>query len=266
MASYGVLSVQPTRDHAAPLLPATTAVSQEAPARLPESLMPARQPNLRMGAARRPARRVAAVAGRLRAGAQPVRAGLPTARRSWATRRTWTSSGPAARRAGRDLTDLVLHAPDRRRSRAAAGRATTRPARRHGERRGRTDPWSGDAGPRDRRAGVRRRDRGDAILDKHVYLMHATFPSNVDRVTLTPGEADLALPVTPTQVGRGLHHPRWLPAHAGPVGAEQATSQAVRRPSRPSGSRPMALRTAVWTSRGCASTACSTDFILLRSS
>lgn len=36
---------------------------------------------------------------------------------------------------------------------------------------------------------------GDAILDKHGYLMHATFPSNVDRVTLTPGELDLTLPV-----------------------------------------------------------------------
>lgn len=36
---------------------------------------------------------------------------------------------------------------------------------------------------------------GDAILDKHGYLMHATFPSNVDRITLTPGELDLTLPV-----------------------------------------------------------------------
>jgi hypothetical protein len=42
---------------------------------------------------------------------------------------------------------------------------------------------------------------GDTILDKQVYLMHATFPPNVDRVTLTPGETDLALPVSPTKSG-----------------------------------------------------------------
>jgi hypothetical protein len=42
---------------------------------------------------------------------------------------------------------------------------------------------------------------GDAILDKHVYLMHATFPSNVDRVTLGTGEIDLTLPVSPTKTG-----------------------------------------------------------------
>jgi len=42
---------------------------------------------------------------------------------------------------------------------------------------------------------------GDAILDKKVYLMHATFPPNVDRVTLTPGETDLALPVSPSKSG-----------------------------------------------------------------
>ena len=43
--------------------------------------------------------------------------------------------------------------------------------------------------------------QGDNILDKHTYLMHATFPSNVDRVTLTPGELDLSLPITSSRTG-----------------------------------------------------------------
>src|SRR5690349_11863677 len=42
---------------------------------------------------------------------------------------------------------------------------------------------------------------GDNILDKYVYLMHASFPSNVDRVTLTPGEASIMLPVTGARSG-----------------------------------------------------------------
>ncbi len=42
---------------------------------------------------------------------------------------------------------------------------------------------------------------GDNILDKHTYLMHASFPSNIDRVTLTPGELDLTLPISATKSG-----------------------------------------------------------------
>jgi hypothetical protein len=42
---------------------------------------------------------------------------------------------------------------------------------------------------------------GDAVLDKHGYMMRATFPSNVDRVTMTPGELDLTLPVSPSKSG-----------------------------------------------------------------
>lgn len=41
----------------------------------------------------------------------------------------------------------------------------------------------------------------DTVLDKHGYLMHATFPSNVDRVTMTPGELDLTLPVSGSKSG-----------------------------------------------------------------
>jgi hypothetical protein len=42
---------------------------------------------------------------------------------------------------------------------------------------------------------------GDKILDKYVYLMHAAFPSNVDRVTLTPGDTSIVLPVTTERSG-----------------------------------------------------------------
>jgi len=39
---------------------------------------------------------------------------------------------------------------------------------------------------------------GDRILDKHVYTLGATFPSNVDRVTVSTPEVFMVLPVTPT--------------------------------------------------------------------
>ena len=42
---------------------------------------------------------------------------------------------------------------------------------------------------------------GDTILDKHVYLVHATFPSNVDRMTYGTGEIDMILPVSATRSG-----------------------------------------------------------------
>jgi hypothetical protein len=42
---------------------------------------------------------------------------------------------------------------------------------------------------------------GNKILDKYVYLMHAVFPSNVDRVTLTPGDTRIVLPVTTARSG-----------------------------------------------------------------
>ena len=42
---------------------------------------------------------------------------------------------------------------------------------------------------------------GDTILDKRTYTMRATFPSNVDRVTLTPGEVNLVLPVSAGKSG-----------------------------------------------------------------
>jgi hypothetical protein len=42
---------------------------------------------------------------------------------------------------------------------------------------------------------------GNKILDKYVYLMHAVFPSNVDRVTPTPGDTRIVLPVTTARSG-----------------------------------------------------------------
>jgi hypothetical protein len=37
---------------------------------------------------------------------------------------------------------------------------------------------------------------GDHILDKHIYTLDATFPSNVDRVVVTTPEVFMVLPVT----------------------------------------------------------------------
>lgn len=42
---------------------------------------------------------------------------------------------------------------------------------------------------------------GDHIIDKHVYLMHSVFPSNLDRVTMTPGDVDLTLPISASKSG-----------------------------------------------------------------
>ena len=40
---------------------------------------------------------------------------------------------------------------------------------------------------------------GDHILDKHIYNLSATFPSNVDRIPLTTPEVFMVLPVTPAK-------------------------------------------------------------------
>ncbi len=42
---------------------------------------------------------------------------------------------------------------------------------------------------------------GDTILDKRTVMMHVVFPSNIDRVTLTPGDMNLVLPVTVSKSG-----------------------------------------------------------------
>jgi hypothetical protein len=40
---------------------------------------------------------------------------------------------------------------------------------------------------------------GDRILDKHVYTVSATFPSNVDRVTISTPNVLMVLPVSPSK-------------------------------------------------------------------
>jgi len=42
---------------------------------------------------------------------------------------------------------------------------------------------------------------GETILDKRVYQMHVTFPSNVDRLTLGTGDIDMILPIGPKKSG-----------------------------------------------------------------
>lgn len=42
---------------------------------------------------------------------------------------------------------------------------------------------------------------GETILDKRTLQMRVVFPSNVDRVTLTPGDLNLVLPVAPGKSG-----------------------------------------------------------------
>jgi hypothetical protein len=42
---------------------------------------------------------------------------------------------------------------------------------------------------------------GDNILDKRTYAMRVGFPPNVDRVTVTPGDLSLVLPVTQGKSG-----------------------------------------------------------------
>ena len=42
---------------------------------------------------------------------------------------------------------------------------------------------------------------GETILDKRTYQLHAVFPSNVERVTLSPSDVNLVLPVSRTKSG-----------------------------------------------------------------
>jgi hypothetical protein len=42
---------------------------------------------------------------------------------------------------------------------------------------------------------------GDTIIDKRTYTMRMAFPSNVDRITLSPGELTMVLPVSATKSG-----------------------------------------------------------------
>jgi hypothetical protein len=92
---------------------------------------------------------------------------------------------------------------------------------------------------------------GETILDKRAVRMP------VVRVESCPAGVT-------NQVRGGVHHPRRLPAHAGPDGANPRPL-AVSRAGY-AGSRSIAASIATFTSPGCASTAWSTDFSRLRNS
>jgi hypothetical protein len=103
--------------------------------------------------------------------------------------------------AGRDLTDLVLHARivgiqgscregDRKNQLAVTAQIGVEVTR-------------GPAMP-GRQADVPvfvAVTEGDTILDKRAYTMRIGFPPNVDRVTLSPGDVNLVLPVTQSKSG-----------------------------------------------------------------
>ena len=102
---------------------------------------------------------------------------------------------------GRDLTDLVLHA----RAVGIRGNCT------EGDRKNQLTVTVSVLVELTRGPAMRGRETdvpifvavvdGDNILDKYIYQMHASFPSNVDRVTLTPGETSMVLPVTGARSG-----------------------------------------------------------------
>jgi hypothetical protein len=182
-------------------LPATTAVPQEAPARIPESPMPIRKPNPAW------APRAALIAALL-----PLLAECGPARNQFAPACPRPSFlGDAADldifRPGtapdgpHDLTDLVLHARivgvngnckegDKKTDLATAVNVLVELTRGPAMQGRETDVPVFVAVT-----------EGDTILDKHVYLVHATFPSNVDRMTYGTGEIDMILPVSATRSG-----------------------------------------------------------------
>jgi len=110
--------------------------------------------------------------------------------------RSSTSPGAAS-----DLTDLVLHA------RIVAIQGSCQP----GDRKNQLEVTANVGVDLTRGPAMVGREtdvpvfvavtEGGSILDKKVYLMHVVFPSNVDRVTLSPGGINLLLPVTPEKTG-----------------------------------------------------------------
>ena len=218
-----------------------------------------------MGAARRPVCRAAAAAGRLRSGAQPVRATLP--RPGDPGRCGGLRHLPGQRHiAGRERPDRPGAArPDRRHSGQLPRGRSEEPARRHGQCGGRTEPRTGNAGTRGRGAGVRRRDGGRNDPRQAHRPDARRVPVQCRSRHAEPGRGEPSPAGDTDQVGRGLHHPRRLSAHAGPDGADPRAARRDAVPVTP-GRDPIAARIATFTSPGCASTARSTDFSRLRSS
>ena len=101
----------------------------------------------------------------------------------------------------RDLTDLVLH------SRIVGMQGTCRP----GDRKGQLAVTVRIGVEATRGPAMEGREtdvpvflavsEGQTILDKRTVSMRIVFPSNVDRVTLSPGDMNLVLPVKPGKSG-----------------------------------------------------------------
>ena len=205
---------------APPLLPATTAVSQEAPRRIPECLMPDRPPNL--GWAPRAALFAALLPllAALRSGAQPVRAALPGPGDPGRCGGFRHLPAAAARRvAATSRTSCCT--PGSSASRAAAGRATRRTS----------SPSRSNVGVElNRGPAMQGREAevpvfvavtdGETILDKRTYRDARRVPVQRRSRHADARRGESRAAGDPEQVGRGLHHPRRVPAHAGPDGAE----------------------------------------------
>ena len=117
-------------------------------------------------------------------------------------RRTTTSTVAAAHRGARsDLTDLVLHA------RIVGIQGSCR----EGDQKNRLAVTVSVGIELNRGPAMQGREaevpvfvavtEGETILDKRAVRMPVVFPSNVDRVTLSPGEVNLLLPVSSTKSG-----------------------------------------------------------------
>jgi hypothetical protein len=169
--------------------------------RIPESLMPVRLPDL--GWAFRAALLVAALPLLAECGPARNQFAPPCPNRAFLGDASdlniyRSANGPAA---GFDLTDLVLH------GRAIGIQGSCQPGDKKNQLAVSVMPgFELTRGP----AMVGREidvpvfvavTEGGTILDKRLYNMHVVFPSNVDRISLSPGQLDLVLPVTPTKSG-----------------------------------------------------------------
>lgn len=103
---------------------------------------------------------------------------------------------------GRDLTDLVLH------GRVVAIQGTCQP----GDHRDQLAVSASMAVELTRGPAMQGREaivplfiavvsQGDTIIDKRTYNMSAVFPSNIDRVTMTPGNINMVLPISGGKTG-----------------------------------------------------------------
>ncbi len=77
---------------------------------------------------------------------------------------------------------------------------------------------------------------GENVLTKQVYPVHAVFPPNVDRLTMSSPEIDIDFPVSKSKTGGRLLGDRRLPAYAGRTGGESPCfRQLISTSSEPRG-------------------------------